>query len=67
MYYSVEFDIDTFEFWGGAKEVINEMRQCGRIEEVENLVIDTFSECDYPVTATDINDYVWYDVRNELC
>ena len=62
MYYSVEFDIDTFEFWGGAKDVVNTFKECGMIEELENSIIDTFSEYEHPVIATDINDFVWFDI-----
>ena len=66
MYYGVEFDIYNFEFWSGAKDRVEEIRELGMLGELEDLIIDVFSDSK-DVTATDINDFVWFedDMINE--
>ena len=60
MTYTKEFSIETFEFWSGAKDVVDHYAEKGMIEELEQLIIDIF-EGSTP-TETDINDFVWFDV-----
>lgn len=66
MYYGVEFDIYNFEFWSGAKDRVEEIRELGMLGELEDLIIDVFSDSK-DVTATVINDFVWFedDMINE--
>lgn len=66
MYYGVEFDIYNFEFWSGAKDRVEEVRELGMLGELEDLIIDVFSDSE-DITATDINDFVWFedDMINE--
>lgn len=66
MYYGVEFDIYNFEFWSGAKDRVEEIRELGMLGELEDLIIDVFSDSQ-DVTATTINDFVWFedDMINE--
>ena len=66
MYYGVEFDIYSFEFWGGAKSRITEIEELGMLGELEDLITDVFSDSK-DVTATTINDFVWFedDMINE--
>lgn len=60
MYYAVEFDINSFEFWSGAKSRIENIRELGKLDELEALIIDIFSDSEN-VTETDINDFVWFE------
>ena len=60
MYYKVEFDIYSFEFWSGALDVIDRVRELGKLDELESLIIDVFSDSDN-VSETDINDFVWFE------
>lgn len=60
MYYGVEFSIDSFEFWSGAVDVIDRVEELGKLDELESLIIDVFSDSEN-VTETDINDFVWFE------
>ena len=60
MYYTVEFDIHSFEFWGGATSTIESVRELDKLDELEALIIDVFSPSD-TVSETDINDFVWFE------
>lgn len=62
MYYAVEFDINSFEFWGGATSTIESIKELGKLDELESLIIDVFSDSDSEdVTETAINDFVWFE------
>ena len=69
MYYKVEFDIDGFEFWAGAKDrmdnateeqkrKVNERLEeyFGGYEDIENIPSD--------IT---INDVVWFECDDIFC
>ena len=60
MYYTVEFDINSFEFWSGAKSRIESVRELDKMDELENLIIEVFGDTDN-VSETDINDFVWFE------
>ena len=60
MYYEVEFDINSFEFWGGATSTIESIRELDKLDELEALIIDVFVDSEN-VTKTDINDFVWFE------
>ena len=62
--YTVDFDIDTFEFWSGAREVIKQVREEDLLEDALAL-IETAFEGETP-TATQINDYVWFYLEDDL-
>jgi hypothetical protein len=64
MEYSVEFDINTFEFWGGARQVMKLVREEDLLEDAETL-IETAFEGETP-TKTQINDYVWFYLEDDL-
>ena len=67
LYYTVvEFSIDSFEFWSGAVDVIDRVEELGKLDELEALIVDVFSDSEN-VTETDINDFVWFedDMINE--
>ena len=60
MQYSVEFDIHTFPFWSGAKDVVDAFRKADRLDDLAQLITDVF--CDKTPTTTEINDFVWFSV-----
>ena len=60
MTYTKEFNIYDFEFWSGAKDVVDHYAAKGMIEELEHLIIDEFEG--FTTTETDINDFVWFVV-----
>lgn len=66
MYYTVEFSIYSFEFWSGAESRIESIRELGKLDELESLIIEVFGDSEN-VTETDINDFVWFedDMINE--
>ena len=66
MYYAVEFDINSFEFWSGAVSRIENIRELDKLDELEALIVEVFSGSEN-VTETDINDFVWFedDMINE--
>ena len=60
MYYEVEFSIDSFKFWSGAVDVIDNVRELGKLDELESLIIEVFGDSEN-VSETDINDFVWFE------
>ena len=60
MYYTVEFSIDSFEFWSGAVDVIDSVRELDKLDELEALIIEVFGDSEN-VSETDINDFVWFE------
>ena len=57
-YYKTNFDFDSFEFWWGAKTLMN-----GATKEQQNAVKERLEEVfdgEIP-TETQINDFVWFE------
>lgn len=63
MTYTMEFDINTFPFWSGAKDTIEDIKRVEKMDELANLIEGIF--CDCSPTDTQINDYVWFE-RDEI-
>lgn len=59
MQYKKEFSIDSFEFWSGAKSVIDTVRKAGKLDELQTLIEEQFQN-ETP-NATKINDFVWFN------
>ena len=69
MKYTCEFSIDQFEFWGPAVEVINRFREARELDLLQNIIEDTFCDSEdneLIPTATQINDFVAYDLPKEI-
>lgn len=62
MQYKVDFDIENFEFWAGAKDVFKRCVQEDKLEELECLIEDVFA-CSTP-SDVEINDFVWFDAAD---
>ena len=59
MVYSKDFSVDSFEFWSGAKDTVEDVRKAGKMDELQTLIEEQF--CDHVPTATQINDFVWFE------
>ena len=64
MKYTNEFDINSFEFWGGAKDVMKSIREMDLTDMVACMIEDVF--CDETPTKTQINDFVRFDLPDIL-
>ena len=62
MQYKVDFDIENFEFWSGAKDVFDRCVQEDKLEDLERLIEDTFYGS--VPSETEINDFVWFDAAD---
>ena len=63
MKYTVDFNVNKFSFWSGAKDTIEDVERYGLMKELGNLIEEIFAE-ETP-TDTEINDYVWFE-RDEI-
>lgn len=59
MQYTLEFSVDTFPFWSGAKETVNAVRKANKMDELQLLIEENFSN-QIP-SQTVINDFVWFN------
>lgn len=59
MIYSKEFNVDTFPWWTGAKDTIAEVKKHNKMDELQQLIEENFS--DKVPTATEVNDFVWLE------
>ena len=61
MKYAVEFNIDTFSFWGGAKTTLEQVKKAGKVDELSELIEEHFGRNSGEIpTATEINDLLWW-------
>ena len=61
MKYAVEFNIDTFQFWGGAKTTFERVKKKNKLDELAELVEELLVCNDGKIpTATEINDLLWW-------
>lgn len=61
MVYSREFSVDSFEFWSGGKDTVDDVRRAGKMDELQSLVEEQFADNETPPTETAINDFVWFE------
>lgn len=59
MIYSKDFSVDSFEFWSGAKDTVKDVREAGKMDELQEVIEEQFADC--VPTATQINDFVWFE------
>ena len=57
MQFTQEFNVETFQFWGPAKAVVDEIRRARKMDGLQELIETAFYE-DTP-SKTAINDFVW--------
>lgn len=61
MVYSRDFSVDSFEFWSGAKDTVEDVRRAGKMDELQSLIEEQFAADETPPTETTINDFVWFE------
>jgi len=59
MVYSKDFSVDSFEFWSGGKDTVDDVRKAKKMDELQELIEEQFS--DRIPTETEINDFVWFE------
>ena len=59
MKYTRDFSVDSFQFWSGAKDTVEDVRKAGKMDELQEVVEEQFS--DYTPTETQVNDFVWFE------
>ena len=59
MIYSKDFSVDSFEFWSGAKDTVEDVRKAGKMDELQEVIEEQFPDC--VPTETQINDFVWFE------
>ena len=58
MQFTQEFNVDTFQFWSGAKDIIEDIKKAKKMDELQTLIEDYFA--DQTPTKTQVNDFVWF-------
>lgn len=58
MQFTQEFNVDTFHFWSGAKDTIEDVKKAKKMDELQTLIEDYFA--DKTPTKTQVNDFVWF-------
>lgn len=61
MVYSKDFSVDSFEFWSGAKDTVEDVRKAGKMDDLQSLIEEVFADNETPPTETAINDFVWFE------
>ena len=64
MKYTKEFSIDTFQFWGGAKDVVKHYAEKEALDDLEELILECFTNI-IPTEET-INYFVWFQAPEIL-
>lgn len=68
MIYYVECTPETFDYWAGAKRIWE--RVCASDDELFQTAVDLVesfaSDCCESASKTDINDYVWFQLADDL-
>lgn len=59
MVYTADFSVDSFGFWSGAKDTVDDVRRAGKMDDLETLIEEEFA--DRVPTKTQINDFVWFE------
>ena len=56
-----EIGIREFEPWSGAIGPFNEIEECGKLDEFEQLIEEL---CPDGISRTGINDWLWHDTKS---
>lgn len=64
MTYTVECSLEDFPAWSGGLVRLNELRAKNKCKEVEQFLEEC--NCGEPMSDTDINDYLWFDVEQDF-
>lgn len=61
MVYTKDFSVDSFEFWSGAKDTVDDVRRAGKMDELQSLIEEQFADNETPPIELEINDFVWFE------
>ena len=61
LYIKEEFNLETFQAWGGAVSRLEEIKELDITYIVQTYIEEIFSGRE-DVTATDVNDLLWFDM-----
>ena len=61
LYIKEEFNLDTFEAWGGAVSRLEEIKELD-ITYIVQMYIEEILDGKEDVTETDINDLLWFEM-----
>ena len=61
LYIKEEFNLETFQAWGGAVSRLEEIKEL-EIGYIVQIYIEELLDGKEDVTATDINDLLWFDM-----
>jgi len=53
-----ETSLDNFEAWSGAKQTLQEIREAGKVEDLEMLLEDIYPD---GIDDMKLNDILWFD------
>ena len=59
MNYISNFDVFTFEWWSGAQDTIDKIKQYEKMDELQEYLEELFNGT--TPTATSINDTLWFN------
>lgn len=63
MDYTIEFDVQRFDFWGGAYDRIQDLTY-EQLEQLGEYIKKVF--CDVTPSVSDINNFVWFECDDFL-
>ncbi|AXY81131.1 hypothetical protein AVP_15 [Aerococcus phage vB_AviM_AVP] len=61
LYIKEEFNLENFEAWGGAVSRLEEIKELDITYIIQAYIEEIFMDKE-DVTATDINDLIWFDM-----
>lgn len=62
-----DINLEDFEAWSGGKQRLNRIKDLPNcIATVEGLIDEFEINSGRPMTETEINDYLWFDLENDL-
>lgn len=55
--------LSNFDFWSGAVDSWQAIEEAGLVEEAEQMIFERLGE---QIERTYLNDYVWFDLADDL-
>ena len=66
MKYTVECSLENFQAWSGGEDRLEVLREKGVCDEVEQFLEECTCDREEPMTETEINDYLWFQVEDDF-
>ena len=61
MKYTVEFSIDSFEFWDGAKDVVDIARKANKLDKLQEIIEELVGHYYSMPSKAEVNAFVWFN------